>query len=604
VYAAFLGACEELRLVELGQKVLGHFEKFKAEIALRSETPNCENSGFFEREVLVIQRAVRFLGKIGKFTRAIEIFEDFAKNPENHLDSVFWTTGIEVCCNFGDLARAEKYFLKMSETPEISRPIETTYIHLLGACAKFGNRTFGEKIYEKLSDSPEKIRGALAAVVITAFGKFRGFQAACEKFDEIFSVSKSGSPRLVPNSKHWSMLLKICEEKKLDKEAFVIFSEMIRKRASMDAGNFAQILHICAKSRNLEAGEKVLEILETNPKFSGLLKHQLVTGSVLYLFQNCAGYEKTREFFEKIKNPSIQMWNILLGATKIERRLPEALEIFQKILSSGKISDVTFVTMLSICAEAENLDVGKEVHEIFEKSGISETPEIIRALLLMYTRCGEYDFCKNILTRKAMETRMPGKKSPNFFIPSKHWNTVFSSLRSRGLIREAEELFSEMKTHIRLDSMILLTLFNFCGEAGARGFAEKLLETIQGTEMESNVFVIQGMIGMYGKFGDIGTCEKIFLQAREKEKIGTPRSPYFRAIYGEMLMAYSTTGHPQKMKVLFSEFEHDKDVLWYQKAQVAALEGDTAETVKLRTLAEGILESPELSTSGRRRNKE
>ncbi|KAL0908521.1 hypothetical protein M5K25_023017 [Dendrobium thyrsiflorum] len=129
------------------------------------------------------------------------------------------------------------------------------------------------------------------------------------------------------------------------------------------------------------------------------------------------------------ESPYILPWKLLISVYVRNGFSAEALAAYNQMLSLGVVPDCfTYPSLLKACGEAGDLDVGREIHQSIESSGMGSNLFVTNALVAMYLKCGELDVARKLFDE------MPARDVVS-------WNSIISGYASRGLWMEAFELF-------------------------------------------------------------------------------------------------------------------------------------------------------------------
>ncbi|TYJ18847.1 hypothetical protein E1A91_A09G150300v1 [Gossypium mustelinum] len=130
---------------------------------------------------------------------------------------------------------------------------------------------------------------------------------------------------------------------------------------------------------------------------------------------------------------------------------------------------VTFVGVLSSCANLGAVSVGHEVEQRIESSRLGLNPFLNNALINMYARCG------NLVKARAIFDGMPVKSVVS-------WTAIIGGYGMHGYGEIAVELFDEMiKSGIRPDGAAFVSVLCACSHAG---LTEKGLEYFSEMKMK------------------------------------------------------------------------------------------------------------------------
>ncbi|XP_020577104.1 pentatricopeptide repeat-containing protein At1g71490 [Phalaenopsis equestris] len=129
------------------------------------------------------------------------------------------------------------------------------------------------------------------------------------------------------------------------------------------------------------------------------------------------------------ESPYALPWKLLISAYVRAGFSGEALAAYHQMFSLGVVPDCfTYPSLLKACGDAGDLELGREIHRSIESSGIGFNLFVTNALVAMYLKCGELDVARKLFDE------MPERDVVS-------WNSIISGYASRGLWKEAFELF-------------------------------------------------------------------------------------------------------------------------------------------------------------------
>ena len=122
-------------------------------------------------------------------------------------------------------------------------------------------------------------------------------------------------------------------------------------------------------------------------------------------------------------------WNLLVFSYVKNGLFGEALCVYKQMVRKGiRADNFTYPAVLKACGERLDLGFGREVHESIEASTQPWSLFVHNALIAMYARFGLMDVARRLFDE------MPERDSVS-------WSTMISAYASRGVWKEAFELF-------------------------------------------------------------------------------------------------------------------------------------------------------------------
>lgn len=148
-------------------------------------------------------------------------------------------------------------------------------------------------------------------------------------------------------------------------------------------------------------------------------------------------------------------WNLLI-CSYVRNGLPgEALSAYRQMVKRGiKPDNFTYPSILKVCGDEQNLDLGKEIHWAVVTGSLSWCVFVQNALVSMYGKCGDVDMARMVFDK------MPERDAVS-------WNSMISAYASKGMWEEAFLVFESMrKEDIELNIVTWNTIAGGCLKIG------------------------------------------------------------------------------------------------------------------------------------------
>ncbi|CAL9054710.1 unnamed protein product [Musa banksii] len=200
-----------------------------------------------------------------------------------------------------------------------------------------------------------------------------------------------------------------------------------------------------------------------------------------------------RELFDRVPEKDVVSWNAMIAGYVQCGEHDQAMEVFEQMHVAGEQADeVTMLSLLSACADAGVLDIGKRIHvslmEMCSRNGLSTC--LGNALIDMYAKCGSIQGAMEVfrgLREKDLST----------------WNSIVGGLAIHGHFEDSLYLFEDMlKKKLRPDEITFVGVLVACShggmvEQGKRYFC--LMQNEYG--IEPNIKHYGCMVDMLGRAG-------------------------------------------------------------------------------------------------------
>ncbi|XAR53487.1 hypothetical protein NMG60_11022060 [Bertholletia excelsa] len=288
------------------------------------------------------------------------------------------------------------------------------------------------------------------------------------------------------NTVSWTILLSWYSRAGLPEEALDCFRLMVADGCDQNDHTYVGAISACANLGNARTAKeihgRVYRIEEALNSF--------VSNSLINLYGKCGLLKYAQSMFDAITEPNSVSWNSLISCYCQRGEYAEGLIVFLQFLRAGmNVDEFCCASVLSVCAEIQNLVFGKQVHSHAVKCGIRMDQFVVTGLINFYMKCGELDMAYQAF----WETNEP--------LPSA-WTALMGGCVQQGKGKEAIVLFQKLHS-----SGLKPNERTFSSVLGA--FADEL-EIVIGKQLHSliiklgffsYIFVGNTVVDFYSKFG-------------------------------------------------------------------------------------------------------
>nr|KYP32058.1 Pentatricopeptide repeat-containing protein At5g16860 family [Cajanus cajan] len=257
--------------------------------------------------------------------------------------------------------------------------------------------------------------------------------------------------------------------------------------------------------------------------------------------RNCS-LENARHVFDTMPFRNLHSWTALLRVHVEMGFFEEAFLLFEQLLNEGvpvELDFFVFPVVLKICCGLCALELGRQMHGMALKHGFVKNVYVGNALIDMYGKCGSLDEAKKVLEG------MPQKDSPNLV----SWSVVIGGFAQNGYDVESVKLLARMVVEggMRPNAQTLASILPACARMQWLHVGKELHGYVVRHEFFSNAFVVNGLVDMYRRCGDMKTAFKMFSKFSRK----------CAASYNAMIAGYWENGDVFRAKELFDQMEQE-----------------------------------------------
>ncbi|PKA63443.1 Pentatricopeptide repeat-containing protein [Apostasia shenzhenica] len=309
-----------------------------------------------------------------------------------------------------------------------------------------------------------------------------------------------------PNLFLWNAMIRAFSRSNHPELSLRFYVDMLLSSCAPDSYTFPFLLKSCAEMNAASEGQQV----HAHAVKSGLAIDGFVSNSLVHFYAELGESAVAQKVFDKIPEAARNevSWAAMITGFINNGRPKEALSLFcSKDWKRTGVDQVTLATVLTACARLGDLQLGREIHSFIEEERVEINLILYNSLLSMYAKCGDLDVARAIFRG------MPYDRKDHI-----SWNVLISGVAQQGHLKEALELFSEMKSccNIRANEATLLSLISACRQLDD---ARVIHDNARDFGFESNVTICNALIDMYSKMANVELAREIFDRMPQRDII-------------------------------------------------------------------------------------
>ncbi|XP_047327970.1 putative pentatricopeptide repeat-containing protein At3g11460, mitochondrial [Impatiens glandulifera] len=187
----------------------------------------------------------------------------------------------------------------------------------------------------------------------------------------------------------------------------------------------------------------------------GLVTDLSVANCFLTMYARCGSIESARNLFDNMEKKELLSWNAMVSGYAQNGLATNVLDLYHEMeLLRIKPDPVTFVGVLSSCANLGAKQIGLKVEHQIESSGFQSNMFLKNALINMHARCG------NLAKAQAIFDSMLDKRLVS-------WTSIIGGYGMHGQGETAIKLFDEMiRSGIEPDGTVFVSVLSACSHVG------------------------------------------------------------------------------------------------------------------------------------------
>ncbi|WOH11714.1 hypothetical protein DCAR_0831205 [Daucus carota subsp. sativus] len=365
-------------------------------------------------------------------------------------------------------------------------PDHTTLPLVLKACARLGAVEKGKLLHAQIvnTDLIDDVRVGTALV---------DFYCKCGFPDDASLVfAEMNEIDVVAWNAMISGCVRCCEYE----EAMLLFTRMQNQGFRCNSVTVVALLLACGELLDLGTGKEVHGYCLRN----GLSDFNHHVATALIGFYLKFDVTSATRVFALMPSKNTVSWNAMITAYFEVEDYLKALQLFVKMVMAGFESDaVTMLIVLQACTEYGSLHLGRQIHQLIIKSGISKDMYIINALINMYGNNGMLrSSCDLFESASTKDVAL--------------WNSMLSVYLKEGSVVETLALFNKMQlTGFTGDVRTIVSGLRLCVElpTGLRD-GKCLQASAIKNGIQRNMHIGNALLSMYADFNCIDDALKVF----------------------------------------------------------------------------------------------
>ncbi|XP_058772544.1 pentatricopeptide repeat-containing protein At3g03580-like [Vicia villosa] len=250
---------------------------------------------------------------------------------------------------------------------------------------------------------------------------------------------------------------------------------------------FTNVLPACARLGFLNVGKEIhARVIRIGCAFD-----LFVSNALTDMYSKCGRLSLARNVFNISVKDKVS-YNILITGYSQTTNSSESLNFFSEMRLSGLVPDiVSFIGIISACANLASIKQGKEIHGHLIRKLFHTHLFAANSLLDLYTKCGRIDLATKIFDRIQHKD-----------VAS--WNTMILGYGMLGELDTAINLFEAMKDNgVEYDSVSFIAVLSACSHGGLIEKGNKYFKQMKDRNIEPTHMHYACMVDILGRAGQI-----------------------------------------------------------------------------------------------------
>ncbi|CAA7020528.1 unnamed protein product [Microthlaspi erraticum] len=445
-------------------------------------------------------------------------------------DVFLWNSIIKAHFSNGDYSRALGFFFSMLLSGQ--SPDHFTAPMVVSACAELSWYDVGTFVHGLvLKDGGFERNCAVGSSFVYFYSKCGNLEDACKVFDEMperdvvaWTAVISGH---VQNGERERGLEYLCKMHSVGSD-----DEKPNPR-TLECG-----FQACANLGALKEGRCIHGFAV---KFGLASSSKIFQSSVFSLYSKCGNpAEAYLSFRELGDEEDMYSWTSIIASLARSGKMEQSFDMFWEMQKKGiKPDGVVISCLINELGKMMLVAQGKAFHGFVIRHCFSLDGTVCNSLLSMYCKFELLSVAEKLFCR----IREDGSKEA--------WNIMVKGYGKMKCDVKCIELFKKIHNlGIEIDSASLASVISSCSHIGAVLLGKSLHCYVVKTSFDLTTSVVNSLIDLYGKMGDLSVAWRIFCEA-DKNNIVT---------WNAMIASYVHCEQPEKATALFDRMISEKNI--------------------------------------------
>ncbi|KAL3634800.1 hypothetical protein CASFOL_021854 [Castilleja foliolosa] len=356
-------------------------------------------------------------------------------------------------------------------------------------------------------------------------------------------------------SSSWSYTIRNLISLKKPKDAILTYTHTRRTGNTTILSVIPLVIKACASLSMLSLGSSFhSDIIKSGAE------HDVMVGtSLLGMYAKCRDTTSARKLFDNMPHRNAVSWNAMIGGymrngeTQLASSLfgsapektsvtwnemidgysrngdiPMARETFDRMPENLK-NVVTWTIMVNGYATNGNMEAADELFKGMGKTNFY----VFSVMITGYFKKGDFKKARGIFDRMGSRNLV-------------NWNSLISGYAQNGMCEEVFEAFKRMRAEgFDPDEVTVTSVLSACAQLGMLDIGKEIHDIIRNNRIKQNEFVLNGLIDMYAKCGDLENAYLVFESMPVKNT----------ASWNSLIMGFAIHGRFRESIVIFEKME-------------------------------------------------
>lgn len=225
-----------------------------------------------------------------------------------------------------------------------------------------------------------------------------------------------------------------------------------------------------------------------------------VGSSLLNMYCKSGLVYEGRKVFDEMPQRNSVSWATMISGYSMQKLSGDALRLFKMLLVGEEefLNEFVVTSVISAFASPEFVHVGRQIHGLAVKRGLSSHVSVGNAVVSMYAKCGSVDDSVQIFESACDKNDIT-------------WSAMITGYAQSGDSEKALQLFSKMHlSGMTPSKFTLVGVLNACSDRVAVGKGKEVHGYLIKLGYESQIYIMTALVDLYAKGGCLEDARKGF----------------------------------------------------------------------------------------------
>ncbi|KAK7318646.1 hypothetical protein RJT34_03350 [Clitoria ternatea] len=322
----------------------------------------------------------------------------------------------------------------------------------------------------------------------------------CKAADMVFAHRLFDTIAL-PNVVSWNIMISGYDRNSMFGKSLDMFCRMHLFGVEPDEFTYGSVLSACSALQAPIFGKQIYSLVMK----TGFLSSGYVQTRMMDMFSKNCNFEEALRFFYDASCDIVACWNAMISVAVKSGESWFALNLFHQMCRASLMpNSYTFPSILTACYELKEMHIGKGVHGLVIKCGVTDI-FVETAIVDLYVKFG----CMSEAFRQFSLMQFHNVVS---------WTAIISGFVQEGDINFALKLFKNMREigH-EINSYTVTSVLSACAKPGMIKEAGEIHSLLLKLGLNLDAWVGAALVNMYAKIGEVGLSELAFSEMKNIE---------------------------------------------------------------------------------------